>query len=74
MYAAVLDRSPVWDPLTRLTMQQYQVVILRLQTRSREAEETMTDLLNERIRMGWAYHSLAALGDGRVMVVFNRPA
>jgi hypothetical protein len=55
-------------------MKQYQVAIVRLQHKSREDEETLTDLLNERTRMGWEYHSLSDLEGGRVAVVFQRDA
>jgi hypothetical protein len=53
-------------------MTEYQTVILRLQGRSRDDEEAITDLLNERARMGWLYHSLAQLEPEKVLVVFSR--
>ncbi len=53
-------------------MKEYQVAILRLQGRAREDEEAVTDLLNERARMGWQYETLAALATNRVLVVFAR--
>ncbi len=55
-------------------MKQYQVAIVRLARKSREDEETLTDLLNERTRMGWEYHSLTELDGARVAVVFQREA
>lgn len=55
-------------------MKQYQVAIVRLQYKSREDEETLTDLLNERARMGWEYSSLTELNGGRVAVIFRREA
>jgi hypothetical protein len=55
-------------------MKQFQVAIVRLQHKVREDEETLTDLLNERSRMGWGYHSLTQLDTGRVAVVFEREA
>ncbi|NIM48928.1 MAG: hypothetical protein GTN62_03985 [Gemmatimonadales bacterium] len=55
-------------------MKEYQAVIVRLQERSREDEETLTDLLNERSRMGWDYHSSQQLGSGKVLMVFCRQA
>jgi hypothetical protein len=42
-------------------MTEYQTVIIRLQGRSREDEEAITDLLNERARMGWRFNSLTQL-------------
>ncbi len=55
-------------------MKQYQVAIARLQHRSQEDEESLTDLLNERTRMGWQYHSLAKIDHDRVAAVFEREA
>lgn len=55
-------------------MRQFQVAIVRLQRKSREDEETLTDLLNERTRMGWIYHSLTRLDDDRLAAVFEREA
>jgi hypothetical protein len=56
------------------SMKEYQVVIVRLQTRTREDEEMLTDLLNERARMGWAYQSSTTLEADRILVVFVREA
>lgn len=58
----------------RRGMKQYQVAIVRLQHKSREDEETLTDLLNERTRMGWQYHSLTKIDHDRVAAVFEREA
>lgn len=58
-----------WD-----MMREYQTVIVRLQNRVREDEETLTDLLNERARMHWNFDSLHHLGGGKVVVVFGREA
>ncbi|MFQ5702874.1 MAG: hypothetical protein ACE5HT_02510 [Gemmatimonadales bacterium] len=55
-------------------MKQYQVAILKLQKKTREDEESLTDLLNERTRMGWRFDSLTPLGGERVAVVFEREA
>lgn len=55
-------------------MKQYQVVIAKLQSKAREDEEALTDLLNERSRTGWIYESATALSATRLMVVFGRPA
>ena len=53
---------------------QYQVVIVRLQGKAREDEDALTDLLNERARAGWAFHTTAPLSGNRVMAVFVRDA
>lgn len=53
-------------------MKQYQVVIIRLHGRSRDDEETVTDLLNERARMGWTDYSIHAIAGSRILVVFSR--
>jgi hypothetical protein len=55
-------------------MREFQVVILRLQGKAREDEDAMTDLMNERARMGWVFHSLEPLSGERVVVVFSREA
>ena len=55
-------------------MTEYQAVIVRLQGKSREDEEMITDLLNERARGGWTYHSLELLPDQKALVVFTRQA
>ncbi|UCG88638.1 MAG: hypothetical protein JSW71_08895 [Gemmatimonadota bacterium] len=55
-------------------MKQYQVAIVRLQHKSQEDEETLTDLLNERTRMGWQYHSLTKIDHDRMATVFEREA
>lgn len=55
-------------------MKQYQVVITKLQTRAREDEETLTDLLNERARAGWLYESATVLSANRLLIVFVRQA
>jgi hypothetical protein len=53
-------------------MRQYDVVLVRLSARARADEEALADLLNERARGGWQFHSLTALGAARVAVVFSR--
>lgn len=55
-------------------MVEYQTVIVRLQGKAREDEEMLTDLLNERARMGWGYHSLAEVGGDKLLVIFTREA
>ena len=55
-------------------MKQYQVVITKLQSKAREDEETLTDLLNERARTGWFYESSTPLAANRLLVVFVRQA
>jgi hypothetical protein len=53
-------------------MKEYQVAIVRLSGKSREDEETLTDLLNERARGGWTDHSLHPLNDHKMVLVFTR--
>ncbi len=53
-------------------MKQYQVAIVRLSGKEREDEDSLTDLLNERTRMGWRYHAMTQLDADRVAVVFER--
>jgi len=53
-------------------MRQYDVVILRLSARARADEEALADLLNERSRSGWQFHSISALASTRAVVVFYR--
>ena len=55
-------------------MNEYQTVIVRLKQRAREDEEAITDLLNERARVGWVLHRLAGIEGGRVLFVFAREA
>lgn len=54
-------------------MKEYQAVILRLSQRTRDDEDALTDLLNERSRGGWDATLLTQHGD-RLTVVFSRPA
>lgn len=55
-------------------MTEYQVVFVRLHGRSGDDEESVTDLLNERARMGWRCHSVSAVEPGKLLVVFTRDA
>ena len=54
-------------------MKEYQAVVLRLTQRTREDEDALTDLLNERSRSGWEPALLAQDGT-RLTVVFSRTA
>lgn len=52
-------------------MKEYQAVIVRLTRHSRDDEDALTDLLNERSRGGWELAMLAQ--DGlRLTIVFQR--
>jgi hypothetical protein len=55
-------------------MIEYQTAIVRLVGRTREDEEALTDLLNERARMGWFFHAMTELHRGKLVVVFRREA
>jgi len=52
-------------------MKEYQAVIVRLTRHVREDEDAVTDLLNERSRMGWT-PSLMTQDAQRLTVVFAR--
>lgn len=53
-------------------MREYQAVIVRLQARAKEDEEIITDLLNERSRMGWDFVRLESVDGTKLLVVFTR--
>jgi hypothetical protein len=53
-------------------MCEYDVVIITLAGRARSDEESLADLLNERARAGWRFHSVTPLGSTRMVVVFDR--
>ncbi len=48
-------------------------MILRLTRHTRDDEDALTDLLNERSRGGWELDTMAQDGD-RMTLVFSRPA
>ena len=52
-------------------MKEYQAVILRLTGHTREDEDALTDLLNERSRGGWE-PALMTPDTQRLTVVFSR--
>ena len=52
-------------------MKEYQAVILRLTRRTRDDEDAITDLLNERSRGGWQPTMMTQDAD-RMTVVFAR--
>jgi hypothetical protein len=54
-------------------MKEYQAVILRLSHHTREDEDALTDLLNERSRGGWEL-ALLTQDETRLTVVFSRVA
>ena len=54
-------------------MKEYQAVILRLSQRTRDDEDALTDLLNERSRGGWNAELMTQHGE-RVTLIFARPA
>ena len=57
-----------------MAVTEYQTVIVRLHGRAREDEDAVTDLLNERVRMGWNFHSIVALDTTKLVAVFSRDA
>jgi hypothetical protein len=52
-------------------MKEYQAVIQRLTRRTRDDEDALTDLLNERIRGGWE-PVMMAQDDQRLTLIFQR--
>lgn len=54
-------------------MKEYQAVILRRSRQTREDEDALTDLLNERSRGGWE-PAMMAQDETRTTVVFSRRA
>jgi hypothetical protein len=54
-------------------MKEYQAVILRLSHHTREDEDALTDLLNERSRGGWE-PAMLTQDETRLTVVFSRVA
>jgi hypothetical protein len=54
-------------------MKEYQAVIVRLSRRTREDEDALTDLLNERSRGGWQPELMSQDAE-RTTIVFSRRA
>ncbi|MCC7194419.1 MAG: hypothetical protein IT356_02565 [Gemmatimonadaceae bacterium] len=54
-------------------MKEYQAVVVRLSRRTRDDEDAVTDLLNERSRSGW-HPELLAQDAERITIVFARQA
>lgn len=52
-------------------MKEYQAVVLRLTRHTREDEDALTDLFNERSRGGWD-PVMMAQDDQRLTVIFRR--
>ena len=52
-------------------MKEYQAVILRVTRHVRDDEDALTDLLNERSRMGWT-PAMVTQDAQRMTVVFSR--
>jgi len=54
-------------------MKEYQAVMLRLTRHTRDDEDALTDLLNERSRGGWEPAMMTQDG-ARLTIVFARPS
>lgn len=54
-------------------MKEYQAVVVKLTQHTREDEDTLTDLLNERSRGGWE-PALMSQDEDRLTIVFQRDA
>jgi hypothetical protein len=54
-------------------MKEYQAVVVKLTRHTREDEDTLTDLLNERSRSGWE-PAMMSQDEQRVTILFQRDA
>ena len=54
-------------------MKEYQAVVLRLTERTKDDEDALTDLMNERSRGGWE-PAMMTQGVQRLVIVFQRSA
>lgn len=54
------------------SMKEYQAVVVKLTRHTREDEDTLTDLLNERSRGGWE-PALMSQDEHRLVILFHRP-
>jgi hypothetical protein len=54
-------------------MKEYQAVVVKLTRHTREDEDTLTDLLNERSRGGWE-PALMSQDEHRLIILFHRQA
>jgi hypothetical protein len=54
-------------------MKEYQAVVVKLTRHTREDEDTLTDLLNERSRSGWE-PAMISQDEQRVTILFQRDA
>ncbi len=54
-------------------MKEYQAVVVKLTRRTRDDEDTLTDLLNERSRGGWE-PALMSQDAERLTILFSREA
>jgi len=54
-------------------MKEYQAVVVKLTRHTREDEDTLTDLLNERSRAGWE-PALMSQDESRLTILFSRDA
>ena len=52
-------------------MKEYQAVIVRLSRHTREDEDALTDLLNERARRGW-HAAMLTQDSQRLTIIFQR--
>ena len=56
-----------------ISMKEYQAVVLKLTRHTRENEDTLTDLLNERSRGGWE-PTLISQDKEQLVLIFCRSA
>ncbi|MEO7217394.1 MAG: hypothetical protein ABI026_04305, partial [Gemmatimonadaceae bacterium] len=67
-----------WRIIVRLgnsiiSMKEYQAVMVKLTRHTRENEDTLTDLLNERSRSGWEPTLISERGE-QLVLIFCRSA
>jgi hypothetical protein len=55
-------------------MKEYQAVVVKLTRHTREDEDTLTDLLNERSRGGWEPALMSQDEQQRLIILFQRDA
>lgn len=66
-------RSPLTYLHFAISMKEYQAVVVKVTRHTREDEDTLTDLLNERSRGGWE-PALMSQDEHRLTILFQRNA
>ncbi len=71
--SVMLQRHPECPGDDNSHMKEYQAVVVKLTRHTREDEDTLTDLLNERSRGGWE-PALMSQDEHRLTILFQRSA